>query len=63
MLGELYGAAEFLDVNSYQHVLRWANQIKERPAVSRGVRVNKNWGEESLQIPERHSREDFNFRK
>jgi len=60
VLGELYGAAEFLDVNSYQHLQRWANQIKERPAVLRGVRVNKSWGEESLQMPERHSREDFN---
>ena len=59
VLGELYGAAEFLEVNSYTHLTRWANEIKNRPAVVRGVRVNKSWGEEALQMPERHSAADF----
>ena len=40
VLGELYKAAEFLDVTSYTHVVRWAEQIQQRPAVIRGKRVN-----------------------
>ena len=59
VLGELYGAAEFLDVGSYKNLLQWAHTIKNRPAVQRGVRVNKTWGEQILQLPERHSQEDF----
>lgn len=57
--GKLYEAAEFLDVASYQNATRWANQIAERPAVKRGIRVNRVWGDEADQLPERHSREDF----
>ncbi|OBP16283.1 glutathione-dependent disulfide-bond oxidoreductase [Rheinheimera sp. SA_1] len=58
-LGRLYNAAEFLDVQSYQHVQRWANAIDQRPAVQRGVMVNRNWGEPHEQLPERHSSDDF----
>lgn len=57
--GYLYEAAEFLDVASYTHVLRWANLIAERPAVQRGRRVNRLWGDEDKQMAERHSAEDF----
>jgi GST-like protein len=57
--GYLYDAAEFLDVASYTHVVRWANQIAERPAVQRGRRVNRLWGDEDKQMAERHSAEDF----
>jgi len=57
--GELYGAAEFLDVKSYTNVLRWAAEIKERPAVKRGQRVNRAWGPEAERVPERHSASDF----
>ena len=57
--GKLYEAGEFLDVGSYGHVLRWANEIKERPAVRRGQRVNKAWGAEELQVPERHAASDL----
>jgi GST-like protein len=57
--GGLYEAAEFLDVESYKHVLRWANLIAERPAVKRGRMVNKAWGDESEQLIERHSMADF----
>jgi GST-like protein len=57
--GYLYDAAEFLDVTSYKNVLRWASQIAERPAVQRGRRVNRLWGDEDKQIAERHSPEDF----
>jgi GST-like protein len=57
--GYLYDAAEFLDVTSYKNVLRWASQIAERPAVQRGRRVNRLWGDEGKQMAERHSPEDF----
>ncbi|WP_404340719.1 glutathione-dependent disulfide-bond oxidoreductase [Pseudoalteromonas mariniglutinosa] len=59
VLGDLYDAAEFLDVESYTHVVRWAKQIARRPAVKRGQRVNRTWGEESQQLAERHSKNDF----
>ena len=59
VLGKLYDAAEFLDVTSYTHVLRWAEEIFERPAVSRGRRVNRAWGPEDEQVPERHSAADL----
>lgn len=59
VLGELYGAAEFLDVASYRHVVRWANEIVSRPAVLRGRRVNRSWGPEELRVPERHSAADI----
>ena len=56
-LGELYNAADFLDVESYAHVRRWAQQIGERPAVKRGRLVNKAWGD--VQVLERHSAADL----
>ena len=59
VLGKLYDAAEFLDVKSYRHVLRWAEGLASRPAVQRGQRVNKVWGDEALQMRERHSSADF----
>lgn len=57
--GRLYDAAEFLDVGSYNHVQRWAQEIGERPAVQRGRRVNRTWGEEESQLAERHSASDL----
>jgi len=57
--GELYEAAEFLDVTSYEHVVRWAKELNGRRAVKRGRRVNRVWGDESLQVPERHSAADI----
>ncbi len=59
VLGRLYGAAEFLSVNEYAHVRRWADLIDRRPAVQRGRRVNRNWGDEAEQVPERHGASDF----
>ena len=59
VLGRAYNAAEFLDVQSYQHLQRWAKQIDARPAVQRAVKVNRNWGEAHEQLPERHSAADF----
>jgi GST-like protein len=57
--GLLYEAAEFLSVHEYKHVQRWAEQLAARPAVKRGVRVNKAWGDEATQLHERHSAADF----
>lgn len=59
VLGDLYEAAEFLDVKSYTHVQRWAAQIAARPAVQRGRMVNRTWGEPEQQLPERHDASDF----
>lgn len=57
--GQTYEAQEFLQVDSYQHVKRWAEEIGERPGVKRGKRVNTAWGDEDQQMPERHSAADF----
>lgn len=57
--GELYGAAEFLDVTSYGQLQRWAQQISERPAVRRGRVVNRTWGDEGEQLAERHEAADI----
>lgn len=59
VLGRLYGAAEFLDVESYSHVMRWAKEIDARPAVQRGRIVNRTFGEPHLQLHERHDASDF----
>ncbi|MBE7213620.1 glutathione-dependent disulfide-bond oxidoreductase [Shewanella benthica] len=59
VLGKAYDAAEFLDVASYPHLQRWAKQIDERSAVQRGKIVNRTWGEEWEQLPERHSASDI----
>ena len=57
--GWLYGAAEFLSVQDYTHVQRWADAIGERPAVVRGRMVNRVFGEPSSQLHERHDATDF----
>ena len=59
VLHDIYEAAEFLDVASYTNVIRWAQEIEERPAYQRGKRVNRAWGPEELQLIERHSASDF----
>ncbi|MEF1284439.1 glutathione-dependent disulfide-bond oxidoreductase [Vibrio sp. M250220] len=59
VLGKLYNAAEFLQVKSYTHVVRWAKQIESRQAVQRGRIVNRPFGEEWEQVLERHSAEDI----
>jgi len=55
--GQLYGAGEFLSVHEYKNVLRWTDEIAKRPAVQRGRRVNRAWGEHPM--PERHDAADF----
>ena len=59
VLGRAYYAAEFLDVTSYKNVVAWAEKIDARPAVKRGRMVNKSWGDEAEQVPNRHSAADF----
>jgi len=60
--GQLYEAGEFLSVQDYQHVLRWTDEIARRPAVQRGRKVNRAWGEPSSQLLERHEANDFDTR-
>ncbi|SAL39880.1 glutathione S-transferase domain-containing protein [Caballeronia sordidicola] len=57
--GWLYESAEFLSVQDYKHVQRWADMIGERPAVRRGRMVNRVSGEPASQLHERHSASDF----
>ena len=57
--GVLYGAAEFLSVQDYKNVHRWADALVERPAVRRGRMVNRVYGEPSSQLHERHDASDF----
>ncbi|MFT6979793.1 MAG: GST-like protein [Marinobacter psychrophilus] len=61
-LGEAYGAGEFLQVESYKNLRRWAQEIFERPAVKRGRKVNRTWGEPSEQLHERHDASDFDLK-
>ena len=60
VLGRLYSAAEFLEVESYENVMRWAKAIDARPAVTRGRMVNRAFGDDlSMQLYERHEASDF----
>jgi GST-like protein len=58
VLGNLYDAATFLQVQEYTHLLRWAKAIEARPAVTRGIIVNRSWGDIG-QVPNRHSSKDI----
>lgn len=60
--GEIYGAAEFLQVESYGHVCRWAAEVRARPAVQRGRRVNRAFGPPEDQLHERHDARDLEAR-
>ena len=59
---QLYEAGEFLQVGEYTHVLRWADEIAERPAVKRGRMVNRVTGPLENQLHERHEASDFDTR-
>jgi GST-like protein len=56
------GAAEFLSVQDYTNVIRWTNQIAQRPAVKRGRMVNRVMGDPASQLRERHNASDFDLR-
>ena len=60
--GKVYDAAEFLSTHEYNHVLRWNDEIAARPAVKRGRKVNRRWGELSDQLHERHDASDFDLK-
>ncbi|MBN9676298.1 glutathione-dependent disulfide-bond oxidoreductase [Salipiger bermudensis] len=60
--GGSYDAGEFLDVQSYKNVIRWADEVGARPAVQRGRMVNAMSGEPSEQLRERHAASDFETR-
>jgi GST-like protein len=61
-LGRLYEAGEFLQVQEYENVQRWAKAIDARPAVQRGRMVNSPFGDPSRQLRERHDPSDFELR-
>jgi len=61
-LGRLYDAAEFLQVEAYEHVQRWSRAIDARPAVLRGRMVNRPFGDPAMQLHERHDAGDFDTR-
>jgi GST-like protein len=60
--GWTYGAAEFLSVQDYRNVQRWADSVSARPAVRRGRMVNRTFGDPSEQLRERHEASDFDGR-
>ena len=59
VLNFTYEAAEFLEADGYTNVLRWANNIRQRPAVKRGIMVNRTFGKPHSQLHERHDASDF----
>jgi len=59
LLDNAYDAAEFLDVKSYVHAIRWAKSVSARPAVKRGRVVNRYYGDENTRLVERHDTSDF----
>ncbi len=59
LLGNLYDAGDFLDVNSYQNIQRWAEELLQRPAVQRGRIVNRTWGEPWEILRDRHEASDI----
>ncbi len=62
VLNNVYEAAEFLDTKSYEHLLRWTQEISERKAVKRGRMVNRTGGPLEEQLHERHDANDFDTR-
>jgi GST-like protein len=60
--GLLYEAGEFLQVQDYTHVQRWADELAARPAVQRGRMVNRVMGAPESQLHERHDASDFDTR-
>ena len=60
--GQLYGAGEFLQVHEYRNVVRWTDEIAQRPGARRGRMVNRTFGEPASQLHERHDASDFDTR-
>ena len=57
--GLLYEGGEFLQVQEYKNLIRWTDEIGERPAVKRGRMVNRPFGDPASQLHERHEASDF----
>ncbi len=58
--GDIYGEAKtFLSIDEYESVARWVKEIADRPAIKRAKMVNRVWGDEDAQLPERHGAGDF----
>lgn len=55
--GLTYEAGEFLSVHEYTNVIRWTDELAQRPAVQRGRIVNRPMGEP--RVLERHSAADI----
>tara|TARA_R110002124_G_scaffold112306_1_gene266360 strand:- start:2070 stop:2960 length:891 start_codon:yes stop_codon:yes gene_type:complete len=62
VMGLVYDAAEFLQVHEYKNVLRWTGEVFARPAVQRGIKVNRTSGPPEMQLRERHDASDFDTR-
>jgi GST-like protein len=59
ILRNAYNSEEFLDLASYKNVVRWAEEIAERPAYKRGSRVNRAPSPKDNAIVERHDASDL----
>ncbi len=59
VLGNQYEAKDFLQVDDYTHVQRWAKAVLARPAVQRGRIVNRTSGEVWEQLKNRHNATDI----
>jgi GST-like protein len=59
--GQMYEGGEFLSVHEYTHVLRWTDEVAQRPAVQRGRKVNRVTGPLEDQLHERHNASDFDI--
>ena len=59
VINNLYDSREFIQADTYTNVARWAHHIEARPAVDRGRRVNRPWGDPETRVVERHSAADF----
>jgi len=57
--GKVYEGGEFLSVHEYKNVIRWTDEIAQRPAVKRGRMVNRVMGDPAEQLHERHDASDF----
>ena len=57
-----YDAAEFLEAHTYTNVVRWTDEISQRPTVVRGLMVNNVTAPPEQQLRERHDASDFELR-
>ena len=58
-LGTQYDAGEFLQVDKYKNVVKWAKNIGSRPTVERARMINRITGDKMEQVEERHDKSDL----